>query len=221
MEATDDVLERHPFQADESDIMDNVLVKTTETFLRQHLLKDQAISKTKNGKSGQKVKKSKQIHGNKPGSEEEIDNSPLNVLLISLSGGVDSMVISKILALLRDHKRIPIHAIVSVHIDYGNRPEAHAEAAYVEEWSNVLGIIPKIRAIVEATRGITERDLYEKLTRNIRYGYYIEVMDHASKGEFTKAISNNREINISGMIFGHHQGDVQENVVSNVMRYVN
>ncbi len=203
--------------------MDNVLIKTTESFLRQPLLKEQSAT-SHLGHSNQKkmIKKSKQPRMNgtqSEGNTEEVleDTSPFNVVLISLSGGVDSMVISKILALLRDHKRLPIHAIVSIHIDYGNRPEAHAEANYVEEWSNVLGITSKVRAIVEATRGITERDLYEKITRNIRYGYYIEVMDMASKGEFTP-VSSSRPINISGMIFGHHQGDVQENVISNVMR---
>lgn len=200
--------------------MDHPLVKTTETFLRQHLLKDQSITgKSKHGK--QKVKKSKQQQSQsmQGGVDDEVeDSSPLNVLMISLSGGVDSMVISKILALLRHHKRLPIHAIVSIHIDYGNRPEAHAEANYVEQWSHTLDIIPKIRAITEATRGITERDLYEKMTRTIRYGYYIEVMESATKGEFTTSVSSNRVVNVSGMIFGHHQGDVQENVVSNVMR---
>lgn len=37
LEATDDILERSAFQADESDIMTHKLVKTTESFLFKHL----------------------------------------------------------------------------------------------------------------------------------------------------------------------------------------
>ena len=51
------------------------------------------------------------------------------------------MVISKILMLLRDRhlelKSSPnyiIEKIVAIHIDYANRPESAAEAAFVQEW---------------------------------------------------------------------------------------
>eukprot|EP01034_Spumella_vulgaris_P036096 gene36096-44514_t len=37
LEASDDILERASFVADESDIMSNRLVKTTEAFLLKHL----------------------------------------------------------------------------------------------------------------------------------------------------------------------------------------
>ena len=51
--------------------------------------------------------------------------------------------------------------------------------------------------------GITGRDEYEKVSRDIRYGFYTQVL--SSTG-------------CAGVIFGHHLGDVQENVISNVMR---
>jgi hypothetical protein len=51
--------------------------------------------------------------------------------------------------------------------------------------------------------GITGRDEYEKISRDIRYGFYTQVLSATG---------------CAGVIFGHHQGDVQENVISNVMR---
>jgi tRNA(Ile)-lysidine synthase TilS/MesJ len=51
--------------------------------------------------------------------------------------------------------------------------------------------------------GVTGRDEYEKISRDIRYGFYTEVLTATGCG---------------GVIFGHHLGDVQENVISNVMR---
>ncbi len=125
------------------------------------------------------------------------------------------MVLSKILALLKSSGRIPIDAIVAMHIDYANRPESGREAAYVQEWSNILGISCHVRTINEATRGVTERDAYEKITRAIRYGFYQDCREKALQGEFTPI---GKTVNVSGVIFGHHLGDVQENVISNVMR---
>jgi tRNA(Ile)-lysidine synthase TilS/MesJ len=152
------------------------------------------------------------------------------------------MVISKILAFLRDSKRIKIDAIVGVHIDYANRPESSREATYVKEWCDSLGLIYRVRVINEVTRGITDRDAYEKIARNIRYSFYEECIQEALQGAFlptsqqsvdTTSSSNSSsstiqkeddmipiEIRVSGMMFGHHLGDVQENLISNVMRSV-
>ena len=59
------------------------------------------------------------------------------------------------------------------------------------------------RVVDEVTRGVTDRAEYEVVSREVRYGFYRQVL---------------RETGCQGVIFGHHQGDVQENVVSNVMR---
>ena len=52
---------------------------------------------------------------------------------LSLSGGVDSMVLCTILAAAGRTGRPPF-ATAAVHIDYGNRPESGAEADFVEAW---------------------------------------------------------------------------------------
>ncbi|POM60087.1 TRNA(Ile)-lysidine synthetase, partial [Phytophthora palmivora] len=122
-------------------------------------------------------------------------------LAVSLSGGVDSMVVAYLMHKLRE--KHGGFSIVAVHLDYGNRPESGAECDYVRRWCERFGIIFHVRRIDEVKRATTRRDDYERVSREIRYSTYAEVME---------------KYNIPGMCFGHHRGDVQENVISNMMK---
>lgn len=165
---SEDILEKHPFVADESAIFIEPLVIAVESFLKRHFT-----------------------------------DTSVNNVAISLSGGVDSMVIAKILGNLR--KKLCIEKIVAIHIDYANREESSSEACYVEKWCQETDkqFNFHLRTVNEVTRGITDREEYEKVSREIRYSFYKDVL---------------RETNCSAVILGHHMGDAQENVISNVMR---
>jgi len=95
--------------------------------------------------------------------------------------------------------------VVAVHIDYGNRKESHSEARFVASWCKKRGIDIRVREITQYKRGVTKREEYEEKTRNIRFDEYKATF------ECTGA---------HAVIFGHHKGDVQENVISNVMKGV-
>jgi len=154
-------------------------------------------------------------------------------LFVSLSGGVDSMVIARCLvsftrnrqAMVQSHgdqapadselakkrRRMDIQrmsfsvpsGVVAMHIKYGNRPESGAEADFVQRWCAANGIEFKLKEISDLKRGVTPRDDYERQSREIRFQMYREHMvDHP----------------YAGVMFGHHKGDIQENVVSNVMK---
>lgn len=209
-EASDEILERAYCPSDESDIYQNVLLTTTADFLRKYF--PQAIVEDTTVAAGKKRLPIK----------IEKKEKTINVVMISLSGGVDSMVLSKILALLRDSATFQIDRIIAMHIDYSNRPESIKERLYVEYWCReVLGIDLKVRVISEARRGVTDREEYEKVTRQIRYQFYetciqeamTSLIEERGEEEGKKAV-----VKVSGVVFGHHQGDVQENVISNVMR---
>ncbi|TYZ62244.1 hypothetical protein PybrP1_011585 [[Pythium] brassicae (nom. inval.)] len=122
-------------------------------------------------------------------------------MAVSLSGGVDSMVVAYLL-----HKLRGLHGgfgVVAVHLDYANRAESGAECDYVRRWCARFGIAFHARRIDEVARASSKRDDYERVSRDIRYATYAAVL---------------AQYGAPGMCVGHHRGDVQENVISNLMK---
>ena len=60
------------------------------------------------------------------------------IIAVSLSGGVDSMVLAMILKQLG-------YVVIALHINYGNRPEANAEASFLEAWCRKHDIACEIK----------------------------------------------------------------------------
>ena len=123
-----------------------------------------------------------------------------NLIIVSLSGGVDSMVILYILKMLN------IISIVAVHLDYHNRIETGLEAEFLFEWCNFMNIPLYYRYIHEGTREEVDREKYEELTKQIRFNLYKKVRSIYS------------DYNCLGVVLGHHKGDLQENVFFNLMK---
>ena len=96
-------------------------------------------------------------------------------MIISLSGGVDSMVIVRILIYLRTTKILPLSDIIAVHIDYANRAESGKEADFLEAYCHRHNLKFEKRVVSEVTRGITDRQEYERVARVIRYSFYEQV----------------------------------------------
>ena len=183
----EDILDFHHFKADTSNANKSSIVRTMVQFFA--------------------------ARGIRPSSGSNIvRNTPI---IVSLSGGIDSMVIAAALAHLRDGCNFSQLYIVAVHIDYGNRPESAAEAAYVKYYAlNKLHLDRcVVRVINEVTRGVTKRDEYEKLSRNIRYDLYRDTVVDCIK----TCTENSPSCRIAevGVMLGHHRGDVVENVISN------
>jgi tRNA(Ile)-lysidine synthase TilS/MesJ len=119
------------------------------------------------------------------------------------------MVIAKILSVLLP--TLQCRKLVSMHIDYANRDESGREAAFVQDWARRHHFESHVRVVDEVTRGVTSRSDYEKVSRQIRYGFYKDVL---TQGGWR----GNGAADGVGVIFGHHIGDIQENVISNIMR---
>ena len=122
-----------------------------------------------------------------------------NTIAVSLSGGVDSMVLAYILK----HQG---YEVVTLHLDYKNRPESTEEADFVADWSARHGMKFERRTVDQIRRGVTPREQYEIESRRIRYGFYKE---EGLKYDFP------------AVLLGHHHGDVQENIITNLMRGAN
>jgi len=120
-------------------------------------------------------------------------------LLLSVSGGVDSMVLLRSFVYLRDscHSNVDIHVL---HINYKNRSESCAEASYVEKYCHSLNVKYHV-FVMDMVRSETDRDIYEKHTRSSRYQFYKNMI---------------RQYFVKGVFIAHHQDDVRENVISNI-----
>ena len=158
------------------------------------------------------------------------------VACVSLSGGVDSMVVADVLCHLRDHPRPVERArkgqfkstsdrrvrhnvlesgtaglvkqVTCVHINYGNRDAANDEAEFLKGWCERRGIRLVVRAMAD--------DLRRAGGATSRDEY--EVATRAARfDEYRREMS---EGGAAGVCLGHHRGDIVENVLSNASRGV-
>ena len=128
--------------------------------------------------------------------EEFIKKTNKTSFIVSLSGGVDSMVLVTILKYLN-------YEVVVLHINYNNRPETRLEQEFLEKWCNYNGIKLYVKSIENLKRETTKRSDYEATTKKIRFDFYKEIM--------TKE-------NIDQILLGHHKDDIVENIFANICR---
>jgi len=124
-----------------------------------------------------------------------------NKIIISLSGGVDSMVIATVLRRL-----FPEREIIGVHVNYCNRADSHEEEAFARTWAAVLGIKYCVRHIREFHRqkakDIDIRGTYETYTRDVRFASYTFAWQAKHQAPH--------------VILGHHEDDTFENILTNI-----
>ncbi len=121
-------------------------------------------------------------------------------IIVSLSGGVDSMVTLFLMYLLKKNNKIN-NEIIACHIIYGNRSESLLEFDIIKEYCNRLNIQLFYYIIKYIKRSEIEREFYEKITRDIRFNVY-------------KSICNENY----SVYLGHIKEDVIENIWSNFSR---
>lgn len=133
--------------------------------------------------------------------------SQLNIpeIIISLSGGVDSIVLATLLVIVTRHYNMNI-SVKAVHINYMNRANTVEEEEFVVQFCvKFLGIPCVVRRISEIQRqqcaDIGLREMYEDYTRNVRFGTYLNAAEVHNK---------------CVVCLGHNQDDVVENVICNI-----
>lgn len=117
-------------------------------------------------------------------------------LIISLSGGIDSMVLITILHYLN-------YNIIAAHINYNNRKESIDEQKFLEDWCKFNGIKLYVKSIDDIKRHTTKRSDYELITKKIKHDFYKEII---------------RKEDAQYVILGHHKDDIVENIFANVCR---
>ena len=125
-----------------------------------------------------------------------------NQLIVSVSGGVDSMV-----CLYLARHCFPSAEIKAISINYANRVEQSVEIDMVNYICSKLNIKHFVRTINEIQRvRDSHREFYETVTREIRFASYKNV------------IGDNKKVQV---ILGHNQDDTLENVFSNIKKGIN
>jgi tRNA(Ile)-lysidine synthetase-like protein len=132
-----------------------------------------------------------------------IQKHKLSHLIVSLSGGVDSMVCSYLLKQLSQSMNLKVYAF-SIH--YCNRTDM--EAKFVQDWCQYIQLPLYMRSFNEITRApcmnLEMRDTYESYTRDVRYQCYKTVW---------------KEMGQTGtpyVLMGHNEDDCLENILTNL-----
>ena len=123
--------------------------------------------------------------------------------IISLSGGVDSMVVLAILLRLKMIHNFPIYAC---SIDYNNRDEQIDEMDFLLEYcdfNNVQFYLSRVKGFTRKQENSGSRNEYEDESRKIRFDLYNKVL----------SISKS-----TGVFVGHHKDDIIENIFTNSMK---
>ena len=124
-------------------------------------------------------------------------------VIVSLSGGVDSMVMLALLARLS----VPT---VAIHIIYGNRKESPQEYAFITEYCTKLRIPLYTYTIEFLRRDTVDRAFYESMTRDLRFFAYEAVKELAYPEE-----TGEKE---PAVLLGHIQDDIVENIWTNLAK---
>lgn len=123
--------------------------------------------------------------------------------ILSISGGVDSMVLARILFELDID-------FVLVHINYANRGVVcEKEKQLLSNWANIYQVELYIRDIYEINRPkcmeYDMRNLYEDYTRDVRYSTYCDV------AKLKRWVDNDWCV-----LLGHNHDDCVENILTNI-----
>ena len=139
-----------------------------------------------------------------------IDKYVKKIGIISLSGGVDSMV-----CLVYCMVIYPNINWICVHINYKNRGVADDEADFIANFCYKHNIKLYVREINEINRNkcmsnnINMREIYEDYTRKIRFNTY--------KAVFNNDVNNDVNVPVVPVvILGHNKDDAFENILTNI-----
>ncbi len=132
-----------------------------------------------------------------------VEKNKNSIICVSLSGGVDSMVITRVLQHLFHTNSIK-SKIICIHINYNNRKESFDESVFLSDWCCDNGIDIYVKNITNLKRKLCARKMYEETTRKIRFDFYKEIQEKLGYS--------------FPILLGHHSGDIEENVMSNIMR---
>ena len=128
-----------------------------------------------------------------------------NGAIVSLSGGVDSMVTLACLLRLRKSEGINF-PICAASIDYSQRDEQYTEVEFLKDYcltNDVKMYVAKVEGYSRKKENSGPRTEFEEESRKIRFDLYKQIID---------------EYGCTGVFVGHHKDDILENIFTNSMK---
>jgi len=138
-----------------------------------------------------------------------LKNKPKNII-VSLSGGVDSMVIFAILVSLQSEFKFNL---TTASINYNLREEASDEMHFIKgytfryEKDIPINYLATISGFSRKKEDSGKRSEFEEQSRNIRFNLYHQIIKE-----------NDWVIDDTIIMVGHHQDDLIENIFNNFMQ---
>lgn len=142
-----------------------------------------------------------------------------NTFIVSLSGGVDSMVLLSILIKInieRIKNKLSEFKLIAIHINYNLRPESIFENNFLEKFCkkwNIIFLNKEINvsnSLLNDNRNsiivdgkVLKRQKFEELTKNIRFEFYRNTC---------------QKYDCYGVFLGHHMDDIIENIFTNSLK---
>lgn len=136
-------------------------------------------------------------------------------VIVSLSGGVDSMVVLNACLLMRQNRELD--QVWAVHINYGNRWRSRWESEFVSAYCRVHRVRLLTRKIVEMRRPhgqhheLYDRSFYETTTQNIRFRTYHQCMKLMGQTKHVESFT-------CPVLLGHNHDDQLENIFTNIKK---
>ena len=121
-----------------------------------------------------------------------------NKFAVSISGGVDSMLLSYYCS---EYARRSKKQLFLVHINYNNRKSCPEEVKFLEDWSRIIDVPFKYKEMnITRERRSKYREDYEKITKEIRFNFY-------------KTFE-------CPILLGHNKDDCYENIFANLSKQI-
>lgn len=133
---------------------------------------------------------------------ERLEDANATKVVCSLSGGVDSIVLTYLIQrLVRTTPCLQHLDVCAVHVDYGNREASADEALFVKAYAAWLDIPLYLRTIDVLQKHEGDRADYEAVTRDARFWTYAEACEDRGV-----------------VVLGHNRDDTFENLFANINR---
>ena len=125
---------------------------------------------------------------------------PEELVLVGVSGGVDSLALLHCLHVLRHEFNCSLHV---AHLDHGIRPDSAADAEFVRKQADQLNLPVSVERIDVPQLMRHNKLSAETAARNARYHFYESLSDR---------------IGATKIALGHHRGDQAETVLMHLLR---